>query len=205
MLADLTLKEYLEKTASNTPVPGGGSGAALCAAIAAGLVEMVANLTMGKSGYEDRNAEMSTIAKQAAELKDKLTAGIDQDAAAYNQVMSAFKLPTKTEEEKKIRRKAIQNSLRQAALVPLGVARDAFKVIEKAGVVVEKGNKNAITDGAVGAMLAKTAVLGALLNVRINLSAIKNGRFVGAVSKEARQLEDAVKIKEQEILSRLEI
>jgi formiminotetrahydrofolate cyclodeaminase len=119
--------------------------------------------------------------------------------------MSAFKLPQKTEEEKKMRSNAIQSSLKQAALVPLGVARDAYKVIETAGVVVKKGNKNAITDGAVGAMLAKTAVLGALLNVRINLSAIKNSRFIRKVSTEVRQLEDAVKIKEQEILSRLEI
>ncbi|MGD2270626.1 MAG: cyclodeaminase/cyclohydrolase family protein, partial [Desulfobacterales bacterium] len=135
----------------------------------------------------------------------KLIVDIDQDAAAYHQVMSAFKLPQKTEEEKKMRSNAIQSSLKQAALVPLGVARDAYKVIETAGVVVKKGNKNAITDGAVGAMLAKTAVLGALLNVRINLSAIKNSRFIRKVSTEVRQLEDAVKIKEQEILSRLEI
>jgi formiminotetrahydrofolate cyclodeaminase len=205
MLADLTIKQYLEKTASNTAVPGGGSGAALSAAIAAGLVEMVANLTIGKRGFEDLNAEMQTIAKQAAELKEKLIVDIDQDAAAYNQVMSAFKLPNKTEKEKKMRSNAIQSSLKQAALVPLGVARDAYKVIEKAGVVVEKGNKNAITDGVFGAMLAKTAVSGALLNVRINLSAIKNRRFISKVSTEIRQLEDAVKIKEEEILSRLEI
>jgi formiminotetrahydrofolate cyclodeaminase len=205
MLADLTIKQYLEKTASNTAVPGGGSGAALSAAVAASLVEMVANLTIGKRGFEDLSAEMSAIAKQAAELKDKLIVDIDQDAAAYHQVMSAFKLPQKTEEEKKMRSNAIQSSLKQAALVPLGVARDAYKVIETAGVVVKKGNKNAITDGAVGAMLAKTAVLGALLNVRINLSAIKNSRFIRKVSTEVRQLEDAVKIKEQEILSRLEI
>lgn len=205
MLMDLTIKEFLDKTASNTPVPGGGCGAALCAAVAAGLVEMVANLTIGKKGFEEAEMEMQKVAHEAAELKKELAGSIDKDAQAFNQVMAAFRLPQNTEEEKISRSEAIQGSLKQAALVPLGVALDAFKVIELAGVAVEKGNKNAVTDGAVGAIMARTAVLGALLNVKINLSAIKDSDFVSRVSKQIGPLKEGIKTTEAEILSRVEM
>jgi formiminotetrahydrofolate cyclodeaminase len=205
MLVDLTIKEFLEKTASNTPVPGGGCGAALSAAVAAGLVEMVANLTIGKKGFEEVEIEMRKVAQEAAELKEELAGNIDKDSEAFNQVMAAFRLPQNTEEEKISRSEAIQSSLKQAALVPLGVALDAFKVIELAGIAVEKGNKNAVTDAAVGAIMARTAVLGALLNVKINLSTIKDSDFVSQVSKQIRPLKEGIKTKEAEILSRVEI
>ncbi|UCH19453.1 MAG: cyclodeaminase/cyclohydrolase family protein [Deltaproteobacteria bacterium] len=205
MLVDLTIKEFLEKTASKTPVPGGGSGAALSAAVAAGLVEMVANLTIGKKGFEEVEIEMRKVAKEAVELKEELAGNIDKDAEAFNQVMVAFRLPQNTEEEKISRSEAIQNSLKQAALVPLGVAQHAFKVIELAGIAVEKGNKNAVTDGAVGAMMARTAVLGALLNVKINLSSIKDSDFVSEVSMQIQPLQEGIKTREEEILSRVEI
>ena len=202
MLADLTIKEFLAKTASDTPVPGGGSGAALSAAVAAGLVEMVANLTIGKKGFEDVEAEMRKIAKLAAGLKEKLTGDIDQDSEAFNQVMAAFRLPKDTPEQRHVRSEAVQRGLKQAARVPLGVARDASKVIELAAKVVEKGNKNAVTDGAVGALMARTAVQGALLNVKINLSFIKDDDFVGEISKQVKQIEDDSMIKVEKILSR---
>jgi formiminotetrahydrofolate cyclodeaminase len=205
MLADLTIKQYLEKTASNTAVPGGGSGAALSAAVAASLVEMVAKLTIGKKGFEEVEAQMKKIAKRASESRQKLTEQIDRDSDAYNQVMTAFKLPRETEEEKKLRSEAIQNGLKQAALVPLAVAQDAFKVIELARNVVAKGNKNAVTDGAVGAMMARTAAMGALFNVKINLSAIKDSDFVSEVSAQVTQLEEEIMIKEKEILARVKI
>ena len=205
MLADLTIKAYLEKTASNTAVPGGGSGAALSAAVAASLVEMVANLTIGKKGFGDVAAQMKKIANRAFESRQKLTEKIDRDSDAYYQVMTAFKLPRETEEEKKLRSEAIQNGLKQAALVPLAVAQDAFKVIELARNVVAKGNKNAVTDGAVGAMMARTAAIGALFNVKINLSAIKDSDFVSEVSAQVTQLEKEIMIKEKEILARVKI
>jgi len=205
MLVDLTIKEYLEKTASNTALPGGGSGAALSAAVAASLVEMVANLTIGKKGFEEVEAQMKIIATRAAKARHKLTEQIDQDSDAYNQVMTAFKLPRETEVQKKLSSEAIQNGLKQAALVPLGVAQDALVIIELARTVVAKGNKNAVTDGAVGVMMARTAAMGALFNVKINLSAIKDSDFVSEVSAQITQLEEEIMVKEKEILTRVKI
>jgi len=205
MLVDLTIKEYLERTASNTAVPGGGSGAALSAAVAASLVEMVARLTIGKKGFEEVEAQMKKIAKQASESRNKLTEQIDRDSNAYNQVMTAFKLPRKTEADKRFRSEAIQSGLKQAALVPLGVAQDALEIIELARKVVAKGNRNAVTDGAVGAMMARTAAIGALFNVKINLGAITDSDFVSKVSAQVAQLEEDIMIKEKEILARIKI
>jgi formiminotetrahydrofolate cyclodeaminase len=205
MLANLTIKEYLEKTASNTAVPGGGSGAALSAAVAASLVEMVAKLTIGKKGFEEVDPQMKKIVKRASESRQKLTEQIDRDSDAYNQVMTAFKLPRQTEEEKKLRSETIQNGLKQAALVPLGIAQEALAIIELARTVVAKGNKNAVTDGAVGVMMARTGAMGALFNVKINLNAIKDNDFVSEVSAQVRQLEEEIGIKEKEILARVKI
>jgi formiminotetrahydrofolate cyclodeaminase len=205
MLVDLTIKEYLEKTASNTAVPGGGSGAALSAAVAASLVEMVAKLTISKKDFEEVQAQMKKIAKRASEKRQELTKQIDGDSNAYTQVMTAFTLPRETDEEKKLRSEAIQNGLKQATLVPLGVAKDALIIIELARKVVTKGNKNAVTDGVVGVMMARTAAMGALFNVKINLSAIKDSDFVSEVSTQVTQLEEEIMIKEKEILTRVKI
>ena len=205
MLANLTIKEYLQKTASNTALPGGGSGAALIAAVAAGLVEMVANLTIGKKGFEDVEAQMKKIASRASESRQRLTEQIDRDSDAYNQVMTAFKMPRETEAQKKMRSEAIQNGLKQAARVPLGVAQDALEIIELAREVVAKGNKNAVTDGAVGVMMARTAAVGALFNVKINLNAIKDSNFVRQVAAQVTQLEKEIIIKEKEILAQVKI
>jgi formiminotetrahydrofolate cyclodeaminase len=205
MLVDLTIKEYLEKTASTTAVPGGGSGAALSAAVAASLVEMVAKLTISKKDFEEVQAQMKKIAKRASEKRQELTKQIDGDSNAYTQVMTAFTLPRETDEEKKLRSEAIQNGLKQATLVPLGVAKDALIIIELARKVVTKGNKNAVTDGVVGVMMARTAAMGALFNVKINLSAIKDSDFVSEVSTQVTQLEEEIMIKEKEILTRVKI
>jgi formiminotetrahydrofolate cyclodeaminase len=201
MLADLSIKEFLAKTASNSPVPGGGSVAALSASIAASLSEMVANLTIGKKGFEDQEEDMKRIVKEASDFKDKLVQEIDRDAEAFDEVMAAFRLPKGTEKEKNLRIEAIQNALKHASLVPLGVSQDAFKIMELAGEVVRNGNKNAVTDGAVGVMMAKTAVLAALYNVRVNLGLIKDTAFVSEVQLQVEQLKAQVEEKEKEMLS----
>jgi formiminotetrahydrofolate cyclodeaminase len=205
MLADLTIHEFLEKTASHAPVPGGGSVAALSAALAASLTEMVANLTIGKKGYQEVEHEMIDIAKNTHLFRKNLVQYIDNDADAYNEVMTAFKLPRDTEEEKNLRKKAIQEQLKQAALIPLSVAKDAAKLLELSAKVVEKGNKNAVTDGAVAAMMARTAVLSALYNVKINLNSIKDEEFVGRVSKQVQHIEADVIVRENEILSLVDL
>ena len=205
MLANHKITEYLEKAAAGTAVPGGGSVAALNAALAAGLTEMVANLTVGKKGYEAVEEEMIALAAKASQLRKKLTAAIDQDADAYTEVMAAYRLPKTTDEEIALRKQKIQESIKHAALVPLEVARDALAVIELAGQAIQKGNKNASSDGAVAAMNARTAALAAIYNVKINLSSIDDDSFVDKLAYEVKELETQVGNKETEALSCVKI
>lgn len=205
MLGDKTLKVFLEETASKAPVPGGGSIAAMSAATAAALTEMVANLTIGKKGYDDVQEEMTELASTLPSVREGFIADIDRDAEAFNKVMDAFKLPKETDEEKAVRRNAIQDGMKNAATVPLEVARDAFGIMEFASKVVEKGNKNAVTDGAVAAMMARTAVLSALFNVKINLGSIKDEDFVSKVAAEVAELESNVQKIEKEILDKVKL
>jgi len=205
LLANLKITEYLEKAAAGTAVPGGGSVAALNASLAAGLTEMVANLTIGKKGYEAVADEMHDIAGRTAELREKLTAAIDRDAEAYSAVMAAFKLPKATDPEKALRKQEIQKAFKQAALVPLEVANHAVKVIDLAGRAIDSGNKNAVTDGVVAAMNARTAALAALYNVKINLVSIEDDEFVKELTRKINNLEQQAKSKEQEILASLKI
>ena len=205
MLANLKITEYLEKAAAGTAVPGGGSVAALNAALAAGLTEMVANLTIGKKGYEAVAEEMNDIAGKSTELREKLTVAIDRDAEAYSEVMAAFKLPKATDQEKGLRSLAVQKAFKHAALVPLEVANHAVEVIDLAGRAVDSGNKNAVTDGLVAAMNARTAALAALYNVKINLGSIEDDEFVKKLTREINDLEQQAKSKEQKILANVMI
>jgi methenyltetrahydrofolate cyclohydrolase len=202
---EMTVSDFIDKVASNEPVPGGGSVAALSAAVAAGLVEMVANLTLGKKGYDSAEESMEQVVERAQPLRRKLIQDIDNDSNAYNRVFSAFKLPKTTGEEKQRRQDAIQAGLKHAASVPMGVAEDAVELMRLAQTAVEKGNKNAVTDAAVGAMLARSAALSALYNVKINLGTLKDKAFAGEMKQKAELLEaEAVKL-EKEILKLVDV
>ncbi len=201
MLANLKIGEFLERTASSAPVPGGGSIAALSAAASASLLEMVANLTIGRKGFEAIENEIKEIAKDAFNYRGKLVQDIDRDSDAFNGVVSAYKLPKDTEEERRNRNRAIQEGLKKAALVPLGVARDAFKLMELAKKLVESANKAAVTDAAVAAIMARSAVLSALYNVKINLVSITDKAFVADVTKQVEHMEKETGKREKEILS----
>ena len=203
MLANHKITEYLDKAAAGTAVPGGGSVAALNAALAAGLTEMVANLTIGKKGYETVEDEMKALVEKAAQLRTRLTAAIDRDAEAYTEVMAAYKLPKTTDEEVTARNRKIQEAIKHAALVPLEVARDALAVIELAGQAIGRGNKNAASDGAVAAMNARTGALAAIYNVKINLSSINDDGFVNKLTHEVKELETQVAKKENAALSQV--
>lgn len=205
MLADCTIKDYLDKAAAGTAVPGGGSVAALNAALAAALTEMVANLTIGKKGYEAVENDMKALADRAAKLRIKLTGSIDKDADAYTGVMAAFKLPKTTDAETAVRKQKIQYAIKHAALVPLEVARDAVAVIELAGAAIDKGNKNAASDGAVAAMNARTGALAAIYNVKINLGAIDDERFVEELTQEVKELESQINKKETAALANVSV
>jgi formiminotetrahydrofolate cyclodeaminase len=203
VLADLSLKEFLSKTASKSAVPGGGSIAALSAAIAASLSEMVANLTMGRKGFEAIEQEMRAIAREASQFREKLLKNIDEDCNAFSGVLAAYKLPKDTDQERSSRKQAIQGAVRNATLIPLNVAKDALKIMEMAEGVIEKGNKNAITDGAVAVMMARTAVLSALYNVKINLVSVEDKGFVDEIKKQIDVLETEARGREWEILSKV--
>ncbi len=205
MLANLKITEYLAKAAEGTAVPGGGSVAALNASLAAGLIEMVANLTIGKKGYEGVVEEMNDITRNAKALREKLTAAIDQDAQAYSEVMAAFKLPKETDSEKESRKQAIQSAFKHAAQVPMEVAKQAVEVLDLAGRAVASGNKNAVTDGIVAAMNARTAAMAALYNVKINLGSIEDDELVNNLTREINALEQRATSREKEILTSVKI
>jgi formiminotetrahydrofolate cyclodeaminase len=201
LLTDQKISDFLQQTASGTPVPGGGSVSALSGALAAGLTEMVANLTVGKKNYAAVDSEMKQISKTAGNLRKKLMAEVDDDANAYKGVLAAFKLPNTTEEEKEQRTRAIQEALQKAARVPLGVAFDVLQVMDLAERVIRSGNRNAVSDGAVGAMMARTAAMGALYNVKINLASVNDKVFVEEMMREVNKLQSRVQAREKEILS----
>lgn len=201
MLANLTVKEFLDKVAGSDPVPGGGSISALNGAIAASLAQMVANLTIGRKKYEEVEQIMKELAIKFEPLRQQLTADIDRDSDAYDRVFTAFKLPKETDEEKAARTAAIQKETKYAAEVPMEVARATYSILPLIDTVARKGNQNAVTDACVAMMCARTAVLGALFNVRINLSSIKDEAFVKAMTQEADKIEKETTRQEQELLT----
>ena len=201
MLVDLSVKDFLGKTSGSDPVPGGGSVAALNAAIAAALAEMVANLTIGRKKYEDKEDLMKQIAGLAAAYQQGFVNDIDADSDAYNHVFEAFKLPKETDDQKQERGKQIQSATKIAAEIPLDVARKAFAMMDIIAMVAENGNQNAITDACVSMMTARTAVLSAILNVRINLSSIKDEEYVIRLTREVDDLEKKAIGKEDELIN----
>ena len=200
MLADLTVKDFLDKVAGNDPVPGGGSIAALGGALASALATMVTGLTIGKKGYEASEEVMQHAQTITLRLLDEFIALIDKDSAAYNEVFACFKLPKTTDEEKAARSAAIQEATKQAALVPLEVARKALDMMSVIADVARLGNRNAVTDACVAMMAARSAVLGALLNVRINLGSLKDRDFVLQLQTEADAIEQTACQREKELL-----
>ena len=200
MLKDLKITEFIDKTAGSDPVPGGGSISALCGTISGALTQMVAQLTIGKKKYVEVEEEMKAIAQKAEGILNELILDIDRDSDAYNMVFDAFKLPKETDEEKAKRSDAIQEATKHAALVPMEVAKKTFSLLPLIQAVVEKGNQNAITDGCVAMMCARTAVLGALLNVRINLGSLKDEAFVTNLATEAKKMEEEVQSIERKVL-----
>ena len=188
-LKSLSVKEFIDKVTGNDPVPGGGSVSALNGPLAASLAAMVANLTVGRKKYAEVNDEMEQISARMTEQSAKLLADVDRDAEAYDRVFAAFKLPKETDEEKAVRKEAIQRETKYAAEVPMEVARTASELLPMIDAAARRGNSNAVTDATVAMMCARTAVIGALLNVRINLTSITDEAFVKTMTEEADRLE----------------
>ncbi len=200
-MKDFSLDEFTSLTASSSPSPGGGSIAALTGAIAASLSSMVAALTVDKIGYEQHREEMERLTSRCEELRVELLDDIDRDCCSFDGYIAALKLPKDTDEQKEARKAELQNALKCAAEVPLSIAKTAIKVMPLAESAVVNGNKNAVTDGVISAMMSRTAVLSALCNVKINLNMIKDEEYVDKISAEVRYLEWAAVEAEQKIIS----
>ena len=199
-LIDLTCTGFCDETASESPAPGGGSVSAYMGALAASLGTMVANLTGGKAAYDDEWEKFSDIAVKGQALKTELLHLVDEDTNAFNKIMNAFGLPKKTDEEKAARTAAIQEATKFATEVPFHTMQKSFEAFEVCRAMVEWGNPASVTDGGVGALAARSAVMGAHLNVKINASSLKDEAFKNDILAKAADLEARAIEQEAEII-----
>jgi len=183
MFTDLPVSDFLDRLASEEPVPGGGSGSALGGALGAALVSMVCQLTIGKKGYEDASGPLSELLQASEALRKRLPDLLEADTQVYGQVMVAYRLPRKTAEGKVARRETMQAALKRATGVPLEIAEACAQIVKLAKPAAELGNKWAVSDAGVGALLAEACMHGALLNVAINLASIKDAEYVAETQK----------------------
>ncbi len=180
---------YLDAVASNEPAPGGGSVAALAGALGAALAAMVARLTQGKKRFEAVQAQMLELTLRAERLRATLAARMDEDTRAFKAVMAAYALPKASDEEKAAREAAIQTAMTRASEVPLNTARDALAVMELALQATRDGNPNAVTDAATAAWMAYAGIQGAALNVRINVTSLKDASVTQAWLAELHRIQ----------------
>ena len=199
-LVNMTLTDFANETASESPAPGGGSIAAYCGAMGVSLGTMVANLSAHKRGWDERWEEFSTWAEKGMEYQNILLDLVDEDTHAFNKIMIAFQLPKDTQAEKEKRKTAIQEATKYAILTPFKVMETAFASMEVMKAMADIGNPNSITDAAVGALCARTAVMGAFLNVKINCGDCEDKAFVNDILKKGQQLVDDACKMEAEIL-----
>lgn len=177
MLTQLTVREYAAKLASGEPTPGGGSGAALVGALGAALGEMVANFTVGKEKYRESWANVEPVLEQLTAVRDRLLDLTDQDADAYAQVGAAYGLPRDTDEQKAVRAEAIQEALKAAAAVPLGVCAAVAEAVPLLPPLLEFGNPNLVSDVGVAAEFLAAAFRCGWLNVEINFASVKDEAY----------------------------
>ena len=187
-LAKMNLREFCNETLSDSPAPGGGSVAALMGALGASLGGMVANLSAGKRGWDDKLEYFSGWAVKAQQLKDELLSLVDEDTAAFNKVMDAFALSKESAEEKAVRSAAIEQATKYAAEVPLKVMETASKSYELLAEMADKGNPASVSDVGVGALAIRACIEGAALNVRINLAQLKDEKFKGVLAQRMRNI-----------------
>ena len=185
---DTAIELFLDALASSKATPGGGSAAAIIAAMGAALVSMVCNLTIGKKKYADVEGEMKEVLHKAETLRHKLTGMIEDDVKAFDQVMAAYGMAKETDAEKAARDKAIQAALKQATEIPLRCCHAAREVIDLAAIASEKGNLNVISDAGVGVLAAYAALRSAVLNVFTNAKIITDKAFAEAKVKELEKL-----------------
>lgn len=200
-LAKLSITDFANKTASEEAAPGGGSVSAYLGALGVSLGVMVANLSSHKRGWDERWEEFSNWAEKGMAIQSQLIKLVDDDTNAFNAIMDAFSLPKSTDEEKLIRKLAIQKATLNAITIPLKVMELSFKSFEIIEYMTLNGNPNSVSDAGVGALCARSAILGAGLNVSINAASLKDDADAVKMVSRAKELEEKAIIKEQEILS----
>lgn len=200
-LTDMTLTAFADETASESPAPGGGSIAAYMGALGAALGTMVANLSAHKAGWDERWEEFSNYADGGRLLIDRLIALVDEDTAAFNRIMAVFSMPKSTDEEKAARAEALEAATLYATEVPLNTMKTAFEAFELLEAMAKEGNPASVSDAGVGALAARSAVLGAQLNVKINAAGLKDRARAEALCDEADEIATLANLREQEILS----
>lgn len=203
-LIDLSCQGFAVETASESPAPGGGSISAYMGALGAALGTMVANLSSHKAGWDDRWKEFSDWAEQGQTLMQELLHLVDEDTAAFNRIMAVFAMPKTTDEEKAARADALQEATRYATEVPLRTMQTAACVFPLVRTMAEEGNPNSVSDAGVGALAARSAVLGARLNVRINAAGLKDRTLADRLTAEADRIATEVIQAEQEVLAIVE-
>ena len=189
-LVNMTLTDFANETSSESPAPGGGSISAYCGAMGVSLGTMVANLSAHKRGWDDRWEEFSSWAEKGMDYQNTLLNLVDEDTNAFNKIMDAFRLPKDTESNKSKRKKSIQEATKYAILTPFKVMETAYNSMEVMQAMAEIGNPNSVTDAGVGALCARTAVIGAFLNVKINCGDCEDKKFVDDILKRGQQLVD---------------
>ncbi|MBR7170444.1 MAG: glutamate formimidoyltransferase [Alistipes sp.] len=203
-LIDLSCQGFAVETASESPAPGGGSISAYMGALGAALGTMVANLSSHKAGWDDRWKEFSDWAEQGQTLMQELLHLVDEDTAAFNRIMAVFAMPKTTDEEKAARAEALQEATRYATEVPLRTMQTAARLFPLVRAMAEEGNPNSVSDAGVGALAARSAVLGARLNVRINAAGLKDHTLADRLTAEADRIAAEVIQAEQEVLAIVE-
>lgn len=199
-LVSMTLVDFADEAASESPAPGGGSVSAYVGALGVSLATMVANLSSHKRGWDERWEEFSNWAVKGEQLKNELVQLVDADTMAFNQIISAMGLPKATEEDKITRKKAIQDATRIAIEVPFRVMQAAYSSLEVIKAMVELGNPNSITDAGVGALCARSAVIGAYMNVRINAGGYDDKTYVTDIMNKGQEIENKTIALEAEII-----
>jgi glutamate formiminotransferase / formiminotetrahydrofolate cyclodeaminase len=199
-LVSMSLTDFADETASESPAPGGGSISAYVAALGVSLGTMVANLSSHKKGWDDRWEEFSNWAEKGQQYKNELLQLVDADTDAFKQIMNAMGLPKGTDEEKSARAKAIQDATKLAIEVPYRVMQSSYKSMEVIKAMAELGNPNSVTDAGVGALCARSAVIGAFMNVRINASGFDDKSFVNDLISKGKEIENNTIRLEAEIL-----
>jgi len=200
MLSDLTIKEYLEKTAGKNAVPAGGSASALSAALAASLTEKIANLIASKQEDEAAKAEMEEISERMNALREEFTLCIDRDVEAYQELSNVYKMPEETEDDKKDRDEQIQKAILIAAMRPFDVAEMAVMMMDFIFEVAKQADKKTITDVCAAMSLARSAVFGSLLITKENILPLKSKGIVIELTKKSDDFQKLALQKEQELL-----